>query len=290
MTSAPYVFISHSSKDNDLARRLHHDLAAAGLTSWLDVHNMRDGGRWVTQIQTAVEDCAAVVLVHTRASRTSEWVQREILFALEHNKPIFIARCEDTPLPLELITRQFTDFTTYALGLKRLIEDIRTLLHAPPLLNAVLSDDLTDEERFFLYIKQLPHGSLATLVARDLYVWANHWADDLVFKGLYAPSLYVQQQVGMRLVSLFAIRGYLQRPCVEIAFDHLLRYAPSLYLHLDAYQERLSLLQIHPQETRTTQNPRRPNILLISLDTAEKLEMLKALIDEIRDHLVDEAS
>lgn len=286
MTSVPYVFISHSSKNNSLARRLYNDLAEAGLAAWLDVEAIRDGDRWVGQIQRAVEDCTAVVLIHTRAARTSEWVEREILLAMEHNKPIFIARCEDVPLPLPLITRQFTDFTTYSVGIKRLIEIIHDLISAPPLLKAVVADSLTDEERFFVYLEQLPNGSLAAMVAGDLYRWANTWAEDLIFRGQHAPSLYVQHQVGARAVTLFAVRGYVQNPAVQIAFDHLTRYAPSLCLHLQDYQERLAGLQpALPDDPAAVQASRRPNVPLTALDTAEKLETLKLLIDELRAHL-----
>lgn len=286
MMSAPYVFISHSSKNNVLARRLHADLAEAGLASWLDVEAIRDGDRWISQIQTAIEDCTAVVLLHTRAARTSEWVEREILLALEHNKPIFIARSDDVPLPLTLITRQFTDFTTYAVGIQRLIDILHDLIKMPPLPNAIAADTFTDEERFFLYLEQLPNGSLAALVAGDLYRWANTWAEDLIFRGQHAPSLYVQHQIGTRSVSLFAIRGYIQNPAVQIAFDHLTRHAPILCLHLRDYQERLAVFQpSFPDDPAAIQASRRPNIPLIALDTAEKLETLKTLIDEIRGHL-----
>lgn len=285
MTSVPYIFISHSSKNNALARRLHADLAEAGLAGWLDVEAIRDGDRWVSQIQAAIEDCAAVLLLHTRAARTSEWVEREILLALEYNKPIFIARCEDAPLPLPLITRQFTDFTTYAVGMKRLIESLHDLISSPPL-RPIVVDTFTDEERFFLYLEQLPNGSLAALVARDLYCWANTWAEDLVFRGQHAPSLYIQHQAGRRAVTLFAIRGYVQNPAAQIAFDHLMRYAPSLCLQLRDYQERLAVFQPSlPDDPAAIEATRRPNIPLTALDTAEKLETFKTLIDELRAHL-----
>lgn len=284
--SSPYVFISHSSKDNALARRLYGDLTEAGLSCWLDVDAIRDGDRWVSQIQRAVEDCTAMVLLHTRAARTSEWVEREILFALQHNKLIFIARCDGAPLSLALITRQYTDFTTYAVGIMRLIDILHDLIKTPPLLNAVVVDTFTDEERFFFYLEQLPNGSLAALVARDLYMWANTWAEDLIFRGQHAPSMYVQHQVGVRAVTLFAIRGYIQNPAVQIPFDHLMRYAPSLCLHLRDYQERLAVFQpLLCGDSTAIQASRRPNIPLTALDSAEKLEILKALIEEIRSHL-----
>lgn len=284
MTSTPYVFISHSSKNNALARRLHHDLTAVGLTSWLDVHAIRDGERWVSQIESAVAGCAVMVMIHTRSARSSEWVERELLLALEHNKPILIARFEDVPLPLPLITRQYTDFSNYASGLEHLTVAIQHLLASSILPAPVEPDPLTDEEQFFLYLSHLPHGSLISLVARDLYTWANSWADDLVFKGQHAPSMYVQQQIGERLVALFAIRGYVQNPAVQIAFDHLLRHVPSLHLRLDSYYERLTSLQPPPKYPGSAPL-RRPTVTLKALDTAEKLETLKGLIDELREHL-----
>lgn len=282
MASDPYIFITHSSRDTYLARRLHLDLAAAGVRSWLDVQAMRDGDRWVAQIQQAIEDSTALLLVHTRAARTSEWVEREILYALDEGKPIFIARCDETPLPLPLITRQYTDFLDYAAGLRRLIPVLRERLTTPRYAwpRPEAEPELSDEERFFLYLGQLPQGDLAALVARDLYTWARHWADDLTFRGQHAPSLYVQQFAGAKVVTLFAVRGYLNHPAVQIGFDHLARCVPDGTADLDDFQAQLAALQ--PPASPYVRTTRRPNLPLTALNSAEALESFKTLIVDLR--------
>src|SRR5690606_25929375 len=109
----------------------------------------------------------------------------------------------------------------------------------------------------------------AALVARDVYMWADTWAEDVIFKGQHAPSLYVQHQIGAHMVTLFAIRAYIQNPAVQIPFDHLMRHAPSLCLRLQDYQERLAVFQpLLCDDPTAMQVSRRPNIPLIALDTA----------------------
>jgi hypothetical protein len=92
----PFIFISHSSKDNDYIRKLGADLRKAGFKVWIDFEAIQDGERWLHSIEQAVSDCGAAVIVMSAGARESEWVEREALMLLDLRKPIFIAMIEKT--------------------------------------------------------------------------------------------------------------------------------------------------------------------------------------------------
>src|ERR1041384_7537671 len=105
----PYIFMSHSSKDRDFTTRLAERLQKAGFRCWVDLADIPDGSTWPREIEKAVTDCGAMLVVMSKDARESEWVERETLKAMELRKPLFIARIDDAPLPLHLINRQYTD-------------------------------------------------------------------------------------------------------------------------------------------------------------------------------------
>ena len=106
----PYIFISHSSSDAEFTEYAAARLEEAGFRTWVDVESIPDGSSWPREIQKAVENCGAMLVIMSNAARESEWVERETLLAMSLRKPLFIALIEDTPLPVHLINRQFSDF------------------------------------------------------------------------------------------------------------------------------------------------------------------------------------
>ena len=48
------------------------------------------------------------------------------------------------------------------------------------------------EANFFPYLEQLPHGDVATLVARDLFHWARDIADEVAFGGVKQPAFHAR--------------------------------------------------------------------------------------------------
>jgi hypothetical protein len=70
--NAPYIFMSHSSKNNAFTQKLTDDLQAAGFNVWVDLEALKDGDRWVREIQTALDNCHTMVVVMSKAARESE--------------------------------------------------------------------------------------------------------------------------------------------------------------------------------------------------------------------------
>jgi hypothetical protein len=117
------VFISHSSKDKELVRRLADDLRREGLTVWFDEADLPVGERFSEE---AIHASQYLVLVQSNAARESAWVQREIDLANAAGRPILPVVLEELENPWEdLADRGIADFRRgYRRGLWRLISRI----------------------------------------------------------------------------------------------------------------------------------------------------------------------
>jgi hypothetical protein len=285
----PYVFISHSSRDNDITRTIAEQLQQAGLRVWVDFHTLRSGDRWVREIQTGVERAAAVLVIMSRAARESEWVERETLLALDLRLPLFIALIEPVPLPLHLITRQYTDFRDdMGAALSSLLPPLQDALQAPnnpaqpqPTL-PVMSPD-ANEHNFFEYLSQMPDGDMLALIARELYQWALQHVDQVEFgSGRINPGFHARMQHsdGEKWITVFSVMAYLRNPVVQIPLDHLRRYPPfSSQSEREQLLEQLNRLLPADEQLAPERADRRPTLPLISaFDTAEELEQFKHIL------------
>jgi len=290
----PYIFISHSSKNNEMASKITAGLREAGFNVWLDLDSIPDGSRWLAEIQQGVENCGAILIVMSHPARGSQWVEREALLAMELRKPLFIALIEDVPLPLHLIDRQFTDFReAFDAPLNALVEALRDIelmdetgkserLPLPPDVSPKPTED-----NFFPYLQQLPDGEQMAMVASDLYHWAKKQADMVEFSGKQKPGFHARLNLDELYVTVFTVRAYSREPVAEIPFEHLMNYPP-----YDQRELRLSTLQLLNEllpddkafvEDRADRRPSLP--LRTALHSSEKLESFKLVVKDIMDHL-----
>jgi hypothetical protein len=79
-------FISHSSKDQAFADRLHSRMMQDGLRVWYAPEDMRGGRKSIDQIDQAIRVYDKLLLVLSRASMASDWVLHEIRRAVEREK------------------------------------------------------------------------------------------------------------------------------------------------------------------------------------------------------------
>lgn len=124
------VFISHSSKDKQFARWLSIDLANSGHRPWLDEWEIRAGDSIPTQIGIGIEECQFVLLLLSKKSVSSHWVEREwqakYWNEVQDNKvmviPVLIENCD---IPTLLQTKKYADFRTdYTDGLRTLLTSL----------------------------------------------------------------------------------------------------------------------------------------------------------------------
>lgn len=126
--SVPRVFISHSTQDKPFVRRLVEDLKRFDLKIWFDERELAIGDSIVSGISNGLKDTDYLVVVLSKSSVRSKWVQAELNAALINelsDKGTFIlpALIEDCVLPSLLRDRKYADFRSdYDRGLTSLIE------------------------------------------------------------------------------------------------------------------------------------------------------------------------
>ncbi|MCA9911815.1 MAG: toll/interleukin-1 receptor domain-containing protein, partial [Anaerolineae bacterium] len=84
-----HVFISYSKKDIRFARYLKGLLEDAGFPVWMDEAEISPSAVWSRTIEENVLGCDAFVVIMSKNSKESEWVEREVLLAEREDKPIF---------------------------------------------------------------------------------------------------------------------------------------------------------------------------------------------------------
>jgi len=295
-TKQPYIFLSHSTKDRDFSEWLADKLRKAEFDVWVDVDSIPDGSTWPREIEKAVTDCAAMVVVMSKSGRESEWVERETLLAMDLRKPLFIAKVDDTPLPLHLINRQFTDFRAkWEIPAQKLIRVLRGIPLEKPFETTRQPENLSpepNERNIFKYLAKLPGGRQNELIARDLYSWASKHADSVTFGGKLTPAFHARVRAGksdVGEITVFSLWAYPQQPAVQVNFLYFAAIPP-----YDNERLRLSTLkslnELLPQGEQLNQNKteRRPTLALSLLSTADKLETFKDLMGEIMDNLRSE--
>ncbi len=71
-----HIFISYAHADENFAKKLAADLEKAGIHTWIDRTGLTPGdGNWEKAIRDAINRSFAVVLIASRNSRQSNFVQ-----------------------------------------------------------------------------------------------------------------------------------------------------------------------------------------------------------------------
>lgn len=128
MSPAWDVFVSYSSRNARIARRLVKDLERNGYRPFLAESSIPPGATWQDEIQKALEECRAGVLLLSDEAAASRRVQEEVTFLLEREVPLI-------PV-LHRISRQLIDYRLRNLQLLDLRHGygrlLRELLRALP--------------------------------------------------------------------------------------------------------------------------------------------------------------
>ena len=133
MTSTGHVFISHSSDNRELASELAAFLEARGIKVWIAPRDVRPGMDYSEQLQLAIENAIAFVVLVTEMANKSPYVRAETEMAFSTHKPIFPVRLADIQpaagLAFFLKIRHWTDAYGSARSdnLDRLARELQTL-------------------------------------------------------------------------------------------------------------------------------------------------------------------
>jgi CRISPR/Cas system CMR subunit Cmr4 (Cas7 group RAMP superfamily) len=139
-TSRPMVFISHSSVNKQIARRLANDLRVGGCRVWLDEHEILVGDSVQRRLGEGIEKADFVVLLISEPAVASSWVRDEIEAALAREKsttperiivlPALVEDLGPERIPTMIRTRRWASLhRNYHLGITELLKSIRLNTH-----------------------------------------------------------------------------------------------------------------------------------------------------------------
>ncbi len=92
------VFISYSSRDQQIADELVSVIESNGASCWIAHRDIIPGADWAESINTALDNCKIFVLVFSKHSSASVQVAKEITIAVSGNKKIIPYKIDETPL------------------------------------------------------------------------------------------------------------------------------------------------------------------------------------------------
>lgn len=130
-TTASYkeAFFSHSSKDRDFVVRLARAFKHHRIRYWYSATHISGAKQWHDEIGRALNRCDWFLIVLTPSAVRSQWVKRELLFALNQARyneriiPLLRRPCEYSRLSWTLPEFQFVDFTgSFDVGFRQLLK------------------------------------------------------------------------------------------------------------------------------------------------------------------------
>ena len=92
------IFISHSSKDAEIAREVCDLLEQQSCTCFLAPRNIRSGYEYAEEIVNGIDSSDILLLLLSWASNTSPHVLREVERAVSKKIPIIVYRLEEVEL------------------------------------------------------------------------------------------------------------------------------------------------------------------------------------------------
>jgi hypothetical protein len=84
-----HIFISHSTEDDEFVKELRETLENHGINSWVDSRELKGGDALLPEIQNAIENAAAFIVVMSFEALNSSWVYDETEHALKVKKKVW---------------------------------------------------------------------------------------------------------------------------------------------------------------------------------------------------------
>ncbi len=123
------VFLSHSSRDEEMAQRLAEVLHLHGVPTFFSPRNIAGADKWHDTIGAALERCDWFPVLLSPDAVNSMWVKRELNYALIEPRydgrilPIHYKQCDFKTLSWVLSQFQFVDISgEFADGCRELLK------------------------------------------------------------------------------------------------------------------------------------------------------------------------
>lgn len=98
MANVKTVFVSYSSEDRKLVNTIVQMMKEEGISYWKAPEMIPAGSSYAREIPRAIKECEVFLLVLSRTSQKSIWVEKEIDSAISHRKTIIPFQIDDVPL------------------------------------------------------------------------------------------------------------------------------------------------------------------------------------------------
>ncbi|HEU0292526.1 MAG TPA: toll/interleukin-1 receptor domain-containing protein [Anaerolineales bacterium] len=120
------IFMSYSRRELGFVDDLVSKLEGEGYSVWLDYRVLIPGTPWKGQIAKGLNDADTVLLVVSKASIASEYVELEWRHFLDMNKRVILLIFEAVDIPTELEKYEWVDFRgNYKAGLEELFSQLK---------------------------------------------------------------------------------------------------------------------------------------------------------------------
>ncbi|MDD4651798.1 MAG: HEAT repeat domain-containing protein [Methanothrix sp.] len=127
------IFISYCHQDGDFADYLAAKLEQNGFEHWLDIMELKGGDEWREEIDRAIRDSSALILIVTPESRNSNEVTCEWVFALGAGLKVIPIMLHETQVHPRLNKIHYYDFTKRgARPLDKLMADLKAICEKEP--------------------------------------------------------------------------------------------------------------------------------------------------------------
>lgn len=128
------AFISYSRKDQEKAFEILETLQSWGLKVWIDKNGIYSSTNFKSMIEDAIENTKAVIFLSSENSNQSEYVRKEIGYAVNLKKPVIPIMLDQSPfgegLRLDLSDVDQVDYSNYEEALRKLRMSLDHILTA----------------------------------------------------------------------------------------------------------------------------------------------------------------
>jgi TIR domain len=107
-----FYFVSYSRRELYFAEALTLRLQQQGISIFFDIQQLAPGIDWAATLKAGYTKCDAVILIASKASLASPYVEIEWDTALQLGKPVIVCLFETVTLPEKLRNAVVFDFRT----------------------------------------------------------------------------------------------------------------------------------------------------------------------------------
>ena len=122
------AFLSHASSNQRFASRLASVLNRHGVAIFFSRKDIRGAQQWHDELGRALMRCDWFLLLLSPQAVASEWVKRELAFALQEERyrgrivPLLYRKCDPDALSWVLKTIEFVEFRNFDRGCENLLK------------------------------------------------------------------------------------------------------------------------------------------------------------------------